>query len=267
MNVVVASTYQELSKIAGAYIEEQVVNQPTCVLGLATGSTPIGTYQYLINEYKKKSMDYSLISTLNLDEYVGLSNNHSQSYHSFMKKEFFNHVNIDLSNTHIPNGTAENLEDECQRYDHIIDEIGPPDLQVLGIGQNGHIGFNEPGSSFDGKTHVVKLNESTRKANARMFSSMEEVPTKAITMGIDSIMTSKHILLLASGEQKAEAVHRLLHGPIDEQFPASILQKHSNVTVVVDELAFQKSLVGHVNIKYLTYEVRLLSKISSLIKA
>ncbi len=239
MKVIVADNYEQLSAMAAEVIEDQVNMKSGSVIGLATGGTPLGTYKHLIKGFRERSVDYSQVSTFNLDEYVGLDENHPKSYHQFMQQNLFNHLNINQSRTYIPNGNAESLDEECLLYEQLIEEIGPPDLQLLGIGENGHIGFNEPGSSFQGITHIEQLDESTREANARFFNSVEEVPLEAITMGIGSILKSNAILLLASGEHKSKAISRLLEGEADEQFPASALLEHPNVTLVVDRAAYQ----------------------------
>ncbi|KGX88181.1 glucosamine-6-phosphate deaminase [Pontibacillus litoralis] len=239
MEIVVKENYEALSNYVAQCIQEQIKDKPSSVIGLATGSTPVGTYKELVEAYKRKEVDFSKISTINLDEYIGLSNDHPQSYHVFMQEQLFNHVNIEEQNTHIPNGVATNLEEECQRYEQVIDTIGPVDLQILGIGVNGHIGFNEPGSSFTGKTSIVPLTESTIEANARFFDTMEEVPREAVTMGIQSILKSKKIILLASGESKAPVIEQLLSGEVTEALPASVLHQHEDVTIVVDPLAYQ----------------------------
>ncbi|WLR47574.1 glucosamine-6-phosphate deaminase [Halobacillus litoralis] len=240
MNVIVANDYKEMSQTASQMIEEQITEKPDSVLGLATGGTPLGTYHELIKGYHEGRADYSLLSTINLDEYVGLAPEHPQSYRHFMDQHLFRLINIDLENTHIPFGKTEDLEQECSRYEKVIDQIGPPDLQLLGIGENGHIGFNEPGTSFDSETHIVHLTDSTREANARFFESMEDVPTKAITMGIRSILKSRKIILLASGERKAEAILQLIQWELDEQFPASSLKSHDDITLIVDKDAYKK---------------------------
>ncbi|MFG6116699.1 glucosamine-6-phosphate deaminase [Halobacillus sp. MO56] len=244
VKVIVKEDYHEMSCAAAHFIESKIVENPGAVLGLATGGTPLDTYEELVKGYKKGKVSYRQACTLNLDEYVGLEEDHPQSYHYFMREKLFDHIDIDASNTHLPNGNAENIDHECQRYEGLIDEIGPPDLQVLGIGINGHIGFNEPGTSFDSTTHVVTLTESTRKANARFFPTPEDVPTHSITMGIRSILKSKQIILLASGEDKAPAIQRLLEGEIDEAFPASALKNHPDVTLIVDESAYQGVVQG-----------------------
>lgn len=239
MNIKVLKDYEELSQTASSYIEHQVKKNPQSVLGLATGGTPLGTYKQVVQSYQSQGIDYSGVSSLNLDEYVGLDKNDPQSYHYFMKEHLFDHINIQDEHTFIPNGKTESLFEECKRYEGIIDEIGPPDLQILGIGENGHIGFNEPDTSFESMTHIVDLEVSTRQANARFFNSFDDVPKQAITMGIGSILKSKQIILLASGERKAEAIKRLLQGPVDEQFPASALHHHNQVTLLVDQASYQ----------------------------
>lgn len=232
MNLIQATDYKDLSRKAANVISAQVILKPDCVLGLATGSTPVGTYKQLIEWYKKGDLDFSKVTTFNLDEYCGLSPENSQSYHYFMEHNFFQHINIDRNKTHIPNGMAKDYEAECARYDKLIADLGGIDLQLLGIGRNGHIGFNEPNISFEKTTHVVELDESTIKANARFFPSLEEVPRKAITMGIKSIMQAKKILLIAYGPDKKEIMEKALHGPVTPDVPASILQFHPDLTVV-----------------------------------
>ncbi|MCA0970911.1 glucosamine-6-phosphate deaminase [Halobacillus litoralis] len=239
MNIIVTETKEQLSEQACSIFEAQVKADPESVLGLATGSTPLGTYEKLIEGYKKGNADYQRVKTLNLDEYVGLGPDHPESYRTFMEENLFGHLNIDAANTYIPDGTADDLEKECLRYEEVIEKVGPPDIQLLGIGENGHIGFNEPGSSFDTPTHIVELAASTREANARFFPSIEDVPKQAVTMGIRSILKSKRIVLIASGERKARAIERLLAGEIDEAFPASALKNHDDVTLIVDRNAYQ----------------------------
>lgn len=238
MNLLVNDDYTSMSRQAAAMIEAQIRTNPKTVLGLATGSTPLGLYESMIEGYKNREISYKEVQTLNLDEYVGLDPEHPQSYHYFMKKHLFSHIDLPAAQTHIPNGTASSLQEECSRYEQLITEIGPADIQVLGIGENGHIGFNEPGSDFSGTTQVIQLDPSTRKANARFFNSQKEVPTHAITMGVQSILKSKRILLLASGENKAWAVEKLMSGTIDEHFPASALHQHPDVTLVIDRQAY-----------------------------
>jgi len=225
-------TYRDMSKKAADIIAAQVLLNPASVLGLATGSTPVGTYELLAEYCENGDADFSNVKTVNLDEYYGLDANNEQSYRYFMNKNLFEKINIDISNTHVPNGKAENIDDECRRYEELISSLGGIDLQLLGIGHNGHIGFNEPCDIFPLKTHCVDLGESTINANSRFFKSIDEVPKKAITMGIGTIMKAKMILLLASGEDKKEILKKALFGPITPSVPASILQLHNNLTVI-----------------------------------
>lgn len=240
MKLIQVKNEQELSHRAASLIIQKVKTQPTAVLGLATGSTPKGTYQALIEDHLTNGTSYKHLTTINLDEYVGLTPDDRNSYRFFMQTNLFDQLDIQQANTYLPDGRATELEAECQAYDHLI-KSHPIDLQLLGIGQNGHIGFNEPGTSFKSGTHVVTLTHSTRKANARFFNSIREVPTQAITMGITSILKSKEILLLASGLRKAETIKRLLSERVSEVFPASALKEHPNVTLIVDEDAFSLS--------------------------
>lgn len=239
MKLIEVNTYEELSDKASEIIINTVKNNPNAKLGLATGSTPLGTYKRMIEDHQKNGTSYEHIVTVNLDEYVGLSKDHPGSYRYYMDNELFKHINIKHENAHVPDGTAEDLDAECRRYEAIIDNLGGLDIQLLGIGQNGHIGFNEPGTSFDSLTHVVELTENTREVNSRFFERLEDVPKKAITMGIKSILKSKEIILLISGKQKAEALHRLLNEEISENFPASALKKHPNCTVIYDKEALK----------------------------
>ncbi len=232
MRVIETKSYAELSRKAANLISAQVLSKPNSVLGLATGSTPIGTYKQLIEWYEKGDLDFSEVKSINLDEYVGLTGDHDQSYRYFMNTNLFNHVNIDKTKTNVPSGVAEDLEAECKRYDALIDEMGGIDLQLLGIGHNGHIGFNEPADSFVAPTHVVELGETTINANARFFSSADEVPKMAVTMGIKAIMQAKKVLLIANGPDKKAIVEKALYGPVTPEVPASILQLHPDLTVV-----------------------------------
>ncbi|MGG3855824.1 glucosamine-6-phosphate deaminase [Caldifermentibacillus hisashii] len=234
MKIINVGNYQELSERAAKIVIETVQKKPNAVLGLATGSTPIGLYNELIDDHAKNGTSYRKICTFNLDEYVGLEGSHPQSYLYFMRQHLFNHIDILSENTFIPNGKAEDMMKECERYEELIKEKGGIDLQILGIGQNGHIGFNEPGTSFSSRTHIIQLTESTRQANSRFFSSMDEVPTHAVTVGIQTIMESRKILLLISGQAKMEAFKRLLSDEIDECFPASVLKLHNDATVITD---------------------------------
>lgn len=238
MKLIKTSTYGELSHMAAAQIISKIHDaNPRLNLGLATGSTPTGVYKRLIQDHEENKTSYKQVNTFNLDEYIGISKKDPNSYHYFMCENLFDHIDIPLEHTHIPDGTAEDLDEECRRYEQFIQEHGGIDLQILGIGQNGHIGFNEPGTSFSSRTHIINLAESTRKANSRFFESLEDVPTQAITMGIASIMASKEIFLLVSGASKAEALARLVNGEVSEQFPASVLKNHQNVTIFADKEA------------------------------
>lgn len=232
MNLTKASGYKDLSRKAANVISAQVILKPNSVLGLATGSTPIGTYEQLIEWYQKGDVDFSRTVSVNLDEYWGISPDNPQSYRYFMDKNFFTQVNIKPQNTHVPNGLSNDPEAECLRYEQLIADLGGIDLQLLGIGHNGHIGFNEPGNSFEKATHIVELNDTTRLANARFFESIEEVPARAVTMGIKSIMQSKKILLIANGSDKQDILQKALFGPVTPDVPASILQFHPDLTVV-----------------------------------
>ena len=237
MRIYAAKDYADLSRKAANIISAQVIMKPNAVLGLATGSTPVGAYRQLIEWYNKGDVDFFQISSVNLDEYKGLSGEHDQSYRYFMNRNFFDHINIKKENTNVPNGLAQDAEAECQRYNHVIKTLGGIDLQLLGIGGNGHIGFNEPGTAFEKETHLVTLTEQTRESNARFFAGLDEVPTHAFTMGIKSIMSAKKILLLATGENKAKALYDSFFGPVTPGVPASILQLHNDCTIIADEEA------------------------------
>ena len=240
MRIYIGKNYDEMSRIAANILSAQVAMKPDCVLGLATGSTPIGTYKVLIERCANGDLDFSQVKSINLDEYVGLSGEHDQSYRYFMNNNLFNHINIDKANTNVPNGLAEDVDAECQRYNDVINTLGPIDIQVLGMGHNGHIGFNEPCDYFPLGTHDVDLTESTISANARFFASMEDVPKKAITMGIQAIMNARKILVVVNGEGKADIVAKAFTGPVTPQVPASILQLHPNVVLVGDKAALSK---------------------------
>lgn len=235
MKIVKAKNYDDMSKKAAEIMAAQVTEKPNCVLGLATGSTPEGLYANLIEKYNRGELDFSKVKTVNLDEYKGLPRTHDQSYYYFMNSKLFDHINIDKSNTNVPDGTKEDGDAECARYEELINEIGGIDMQLLGIGGNGHIGFNEPGESFIKNTHCVSLTDETIEANSRFFASKDEVPRQAYTMGIGSIMQAEKILLVASGKSKAKAVFDTVYGPITPKVPASILQLHKDVTIVADE--------------------------------
>ena len=235
MKFITIDTYEKLSRQAANIISAQVILKPDSVLGLATGSSPLGTYKQLIDWYKKGDIDFTQVTSVNLDEYVGLDGTNDQSYRYFMNKNFFEHINIDLGNTFVPNGCAVDLAGEGKRYDEHIAELGGIDLQLLGIGLDGHIGFNEPDKYFVKSTHVVELHESTIKANSRFFASEDEVPKLAITMGMVSIMQAKKILLIASGKEKQDILEKAFYGPITPEIPASILQLHPDITVIYSE--------------------------------
>lgn len=237
MKIIKVKDYEQLSNTAAKFIIERVKNKPNIVLGLATGGTPEGTYKNVIQDHQQNGTSYEQVATFNLDEYIGLPGSDKNSYRYYMNEHLFNHINVKKENTHIPNGEVSNVNQECEDYEGRIQQIGGIDLQILGIGENGHIGFNEPGTAFNSRTHVIGLTEETRQANARYFSSIESVPTHAITMGIGTIMEAKEIVLLASGEKKREAMKKLILGEVTEEFPASILQKHKNVTIIADEAA------------------------------
>ncbi len=231
MRIIETDSYEQMSALAAGMIGAQILLKPDCVLGLATGSSPIGAYQELVKSCEKGILDFSKVRTVNLDEYCGLKSENPQSYRYFMKKNLFDHVNIDQANTYLPDGLAEDIDAESRRYEALIDQLGGVDLQLLGIGHNGHIGFNEPTDCFPRYVHRVDLTESTIQANSRLFDRIEDVPTKAITMGIGTIMKAARILLIA-GEEKKEIIHEAMYGKVTPQVPASVLQLHRNVTVI-----------------------------------
>lgn len=238
MRVIKVKDYERLSKLAAKIVATLIREKPDAVLGLATGNTPLGLYRELIRMHKEEGLDFSRVVTFNLDEYIGLPKNHPQSYHHFMWENFFHHVNINPSNVHIPDGNAPNIRQHCDWYEARIRKFGGIDLQILGIGRDGHIGFNEPGSSLGSRTRIKTLLEVTRRDNARFFDGkIENVPKYAITMGIGTILDAKAILLLASGESKADAIKKAVEGPITAMVPASVLQLHRDTTVIVDEAA------------------------------
>ncbi len=232
--------YEAMSRRAAQIIAAEIVHNPACLLGLATGSTPEGAYRYLVDWYKQGLLSFKNVRSVNLDEYVGLAPNHDQSYRYFMQSNLFGHVDINPANTRVPDGLTRDAKAFCDEYDAFIRAQGYVDLQLLGIGRNGHIGFNEPGGCFVKETHVVDLAESTIDANARFFASRDDVPKQAISMGMGAIMGAKKVLLCASGEEKADAICGSILGSISPSCPASILQLHPDVIVVVDEAAFSK---------------------------
>ncbi len=240
MRIYKGKDYADMSRKAANIISAQVIMKPDCVLGLATGSTPIGLYQQLVAWYEKGALDFSEVRTVNLDEYKGLSRENDQSYYYFMHHNLFDHVNLPAENSHLPNGMEPDSDKECRRYSELIRSMGGVDLQLLGIGHNGHIGFNEPGDAFDNDVHCVNLTQSTIEANKRFFASADDVPKQAYTMGIKTIMQAKKILIVASGEDKADIVRDAFFGPITPKVPASVLQLHNDVTLVADEAALSK---------------------------
>ena len=240
MKIYVAKDYKEMSRKAANILSAQVILKPDCVLGLATGSTPIGTYDQLVDWYEKGDVDFSEVKTVNLDEYKGLTRDNDQSYYYFMHQHLFDRVNIKPVNTNVPEGTEPDSDRECARYEQLIESLGGVDIQLLGLGHNGHIGFNEPDSSFAQTTHCVDLAESTIEANKRFFASADDVPRQAYTMGIGTIMKAKKILLIVNGEAKADIVVKAFFGPVTPEVPASILQLHSDVVIVGDSAALSK---------------------------
>ena len=242
MQIYRAKDYEDMSRKAANIIASQVVLKPDCVLGLATGSTPIGAYKNLVEKYEQGDLDFSQVTTVNLDEYKGLPRENDQSYYYFMHDNLFDHVNVKPENTHLPDGTKEDANEECARYEELIRSLGGQDLQLLGLGHNGHIGFNEPDAIFEKATHCVDLQESTIEANKRFFASADDVPKQAYTMGIGTIMQAKKILVVVSGEDKADTVAKAFFGPVTPEVPASILQLHPNFTLVADEDALKKVL-------------------------
>ncbi len=242
MRIIIAKNYEDLSKKSSHIIAGQLIMKPDSVIGLATGSTPIGTYKVLKQMYHDDLISFSGVTTFNLDEYIGLDEHSDQSYRYFMNKELFDEVDIKPERVHIPSGAAETILDECIHYEASIRKAGGIDLQLLGIGRNGHIGFNEPDLKFEASTHLVALDEDTIKANARFFNSEDEVPKMAISMGIKTIMHSRRILLLASGIEKAEMIYQMVYGDIHPELPASVLQIHPDVIVILDEAAASEIL-------------------------
>lgn len=237
MKIIRAKDYQDMSRKAANIISAQIIVKPDSVLGLATGSTPIGTYKQLVEWYEKGDLDFSEVTSVNLDEYKGLTRENDQSYYYFMNENLFSHVNIDKSRTHLPDGTEPDSKKACEDYNRVIASLGRIDLQLLGLGHNGHIGFNEPSDRFELETHCVDLTESTIEANKRFFASYDEVPKQAYTMGIKTIMQAKRVLVVVSGADKADIVKKAFFGPVTPMVPASILQIHTDAIVVADEAA------------------------------
>lgn len=237
MKTIICKTYEEMSARAAEIVADVMKSKPDCVLGLATGSTPVGMYRELIEKNKTGEIDFSEVTTVNLDEYYPISPENDQSYRYFMNENLFDHVNIDKSKTYVPDGTAADPDEACAAYEQLVAKVGFADIQVLGIGQNGHIGFNEPAEALEVATHVTDLTENTIRANARFFASVEDVPTKALTMGIGTILSAKKIIILANGAAKADAVAKMLTGKLTTACPASMLNLHPDVTLICDEAA------------------------------
>ncbi len=240
MRIIKTRDYDDMSRKAANVISAVMIEKPDCVLGLATGSSPIGTYKNLIERCANGDIDFSQVTTVNLDEYKGLDHENDQSYYYFMRENLFKHVNIDMNRTNVPNGMEPDAEKACEAYNEIIHSVGQIDLQLLGIGHDGHIGFNEPADYFPKETHCVDLTETTINANARFFASKEDVPTQAYTMGIQTIMSAKKVLMVASGADKADIIAQAFFGPVTPQVPASILQFHPDFILVADEAALSK---------------------------
>ena len=234
MKVIIVENYEEMSAKAAEILTDIVKKNPKAVLGLATGSSPIGTYQNMAKDHRENGTSYKEVVSVNLDEYVGLTADHDQSYAYFMRTNLFDHIDIDQSNTNLPCGSATDLQKECDRYNALLNEM-KPDVQVLGLGSNGHIGFNEPNTPFDSVTHLVDLTENTIKDNSRLFASIDEVPRQALSMGVKNIMQAKSILMVVSGKNKAEAVRGMVKGEITPALPASVLQLHPFVTIICDK--------------------------------
>ena len=251
MRIICVDNYDDMSKKAANIVSSQIILKPDSVLGLATGSTPIGMYKQLVKAYKDGHIDFEKITTFNLDEYFNIDKNSEQSYYYYMRKNLFENVNINMENINVPNGMADNIDEECLKYEQKIRGKGGVDIQVLGIGRNGHIGFNEPDIKFEALTHMVKLDEQTIKDNSRFFDSIDGVPTTAISMGIKTIMRAKKIVLLASGKEKAECIYDAICGNITPNLPASVLQLHPDVIFVIDKQAGSKLDLEEIDKQYL----------------
>lgn len=237
MEIIIKENYEMLSKAAADLVADVIKNNPKAVLGLATGSSPIGLYKELINKYNQNEISFKDIKTVNLDEYIGLDGSHEQSYRYFMNDILFNHIDIDKKNTYVPNGKASDIDFEAKEYEKTLDNLGGQDIQILGVGENGHIGFNEPDSKLNLYTHMEDLQSSTIEANSRFFESIEDVPTQAISMGIGSILKAKKIVLIANGENKAKAIKSLTDDLVTPLIPVSFLKLHPDVTVIIDKHA------------------------------
>ena len=242
MKIIVCENYNEMSEKAACLIAEQITSKPTSVLGLATGSTPMGLYNFLVQMNEKQLVDFREVKSFNLDEYYPIKPDNPQSYHYFMNENLFSKINIKPENIHILDGTTANPSEECSRFEKLIEQSGGIDIQILGIGENGHIGFNEPNENLNPKTHLTQLAESTIKANSRFFDNYDDVPKQALTMGIGSILKAKKIILLASGSNKREIIYKLLKSDINTNLPASLLKLHPNVILIADKNAFPDQL-------------------------
>lgn len=240
MQICKVKNYQELSRKAANLIAAQVILKPDSVLGLATGSSPVGTYEHLTEMYENGDLDFSKVTTVNLDEYKGLAGSDEQSYRYFMNTHLFHKININHANTYVPDGTEPNAEKACQAYNELLHRVGPADIQILGLGHDGHIGFNEPADHFEDETHCVDLTETTIQANKRFFASEEDVPKQAYTMGIGTIMRCKKILVVVSGADKASILKQVVQGPVTPEVPGSILQFHPDCTIIADEAALSE---------------------------
>ncbi len=250
MRIILVDNYEEMSQKAANIVESQLVLKPSSVLGLATGESPLGMYKEILRSYNKGNIDFSEVTTFNLDEYCGLDRENKQSYYYYMYKNLFKHININMNRVNIPNCMTADIERECIEYEKKIRSHGGIDLQILGIGRNGHIGFNEPDIEFEALTHVVKLDKQTIEDNARFFQSVEDVPRKAISMGIKTIMHSRKVVLLASGSEKKDAIYDAIYGKITPELPASVLQIHSDVIFIVDKKAGLRLDIGKIKEKY-----------------
>ena len=248
MRIYLEADYAAMSRRAANLIAAEVIRRPNCVLGLATGSTPIGTYENLIARNRAGDLSFREVRTVNLDEYKGLAPTHDQSYRYFMQTNLFDHIDILPENTNVPDGLAADADAECARYDALVASLGYADLQLLGLGRNGHIGFNEPGDAFELETHLVELTQTTIDANARFFATRDDVPRQALTMGVGCIMAARRVLLIASGADKADALYNAVCGPISPDCPASILQLHGDVVVVGDEAALHRIVEAGVSV-------------------
>jgi len=237
MKVVIVKNYHEISVRATQLVTKQITKKKNTVLGLATGQTPVGMYRELVKKFQKGELDFSEVVTFNLDEYYGLSPKNPQSYYFFMWNNFFQYINIKKESVHLLKGVTENIDEECRQYEHLIQKKGGIGLQILGVGDNGHIGFNEPAIGLNSKTHLVSLSEDTIQANSQYFSDIKEVPRQALTMGIGTIMKAQKIILLASGRKKAHVIEKTINGPVNTEVPATVLQLHNDVIILIDKEA------------------------------